>query len=201
MAGRRPKPMAMHRLNGNPRHFSQAELNEDENPQPKLAPPEMPKGLSKCARREWRRIVPLLQQIGVLSEIDGRALAAYCDAAAMVEQATKEIAKHGLTFEECFEDKQGNVVVGSIKANPAVSIKFNAMKVMKTFLIEFGLTPASRRNLKIQKKDEGDAMENYFKGRRPGGPLEFKPPEPIAPDDMIDTSDIKPPEEKKDDAE
>src|SRR5579864_2345692 len=155
MSGRRPKPMAIHRLNGNPRHFSQAELNEDDNPQPKLVPPEMPKGLSKGARREFKRIVPMLEAIGVLSEVDGRALAAYCDAAAMVEQATKEIAKHGLTFEECFEDKHGNVIIGSIKANPAVGIKFTAMKVMKTFLIEFGLTPASRRNLKIQKKSEG----------------------------------------------
>lgn len=196
MAGRRPKPMAMHRLNGNPRHFSQAELNEDDNPQPALIEPEMPKGLSKAARREWKRIVPRLLEIGVLSQVDGRALAAYCDAAAMVEQATKEIVKDGLTFKEEFEDRNGVVHVGSIKANPAVSIKFNAMKVMKTFLIEFGLTPASRRNLKIKPKDDGDAMDKFMKGRRPGGAIPFTAPAPIAPEQMIDTSDIKTEPEK-----
>ncbi|VVB52203.1 Phage terminase, small subunit [uncultured archaeon] len=190
MAGRRPKPMAIHRLNGNPRHFSQAELNEDDNPQPKLIAPEMPKGLNKCARREWKRIVPLLQDIGVLSQIDGRALAAYCDAASMVEEATREIRKHGMVFVTKFETKEGDLVEGDIKANPAVAIKSTFMKVMKSFLIEFGLTPASRRNLKIQKKDQGDAFESFTSGRRPGGLTEFKPPEPISEAEMTDTSDI-----------
>ena len=191
---RRPKPLAIHRLNGNPRHFSQAELNGDDNPQPKLEPPEMPKGLTKAAKREWRRIVPELQEVGVLSIVDGRALAGYCDAAAMIEACNKDIAKNGLTYQSMYEDKKtGEMMPGDIKPNPSVAIKFTAMKVMKSFLIEFGLTPASRTKLKIKKKDEGDAMSKFLSGRRPASALAFKPPEPVDPNEMkADDADIKP---------
>lgn len=170
MAGRRPKPAAMHRLNGNPSMLSKSELNEAENPQPALVEPEMPKGMPKPARREWRRIVPLLLNLGVLAETDGLALAAYCQAHALVEQAQKEIDAHGLTFIQKFENKEGDIVDGDIKANPAVTIFMQAQKVMKSFLIEFGLTPASRRNLKINKKAAGDPMEAFMNRKsRPQG--------------------------------
>ncbi|MGH3631560.1 MAG: phage terminase small subunit P27 family [Sciscionella sp.] len=173
MAGRRPKPLAIHRFEENKSHLSQAELNGGDNPQPELSRPEMPKGMSRGAKREYRRICPLLEAIGVLSIIDGRALAAYCDAAAMVEQAEKEIVKNGMTFVSHFEDKHGNDIVGDIKQNPAVAIKFTAMKVMKSFLIEFGLTPASRAKLKVTKPAQPE--DNFMKPRVPSGPLVFKP--------------------------
>ena len=165
MAGRRPKPLAIHQLNGNPSHLSQADLSGMKNPQPELVNPEMPKGMSKSARREWRRIVPLLREVGVLSKIDGLALAAYCDAHGMVEEAEKLIRKGGMTFVSHFEDGEGNIVDGDIKANPAVAIKFQALKVMKSFLIEFGLTPASRSKLKIDKPAADDKMEAFLRKR------------------------------------
>ena len=184
MAGRRPKPLAIHQLNGNPRHFSQADLHGQDNPQPELTVPEMPKGMSKSARREWNRIVPLLQELRLLSKIDGLALAAYCDAHGMVEESTKEIRKHGMLFTEMYWDKnKEEMVAGDLKANPAIAIKFQALKVMKSFLIEFGLTPASRSKLKVTKKEDGDIMEQFLKGKKPAGaPLMV--PAKVDPNDM-----------------
>ena len=94
--GRRPKPTAMKELAGNPGHRP---LNDAE-PKPDKAAPEMPKGMLKAARREWAAIVPSLLRIGVLSNIDGKALAAYCDAYAHWELARKQIEKYGLVIEE-----------------------------------------------------------------------------------------------------
>jgi len=190
MGGRRPKPLAIHQLNGNPRHFSKAELNGADNPQPDLIEPEMPKGMPKAARREWRRIVPLLKEINVLSKVDGLALAAYCRAHSLVEQAAKEIETGGLTFRVMYEDEDsGKMVPGEIKANPAVGIYMNAMKVMKSFLIEFGLTPASRSKLKVSKSSEADPMANYL-NRKPGTPpIPFAAPEPVDPSEMSADSD------------
>lgn len=184
MGGRRPKPLAIHKLNGNPRHMSKAELNGDTNPQPALTAPEMPKGLPRAARREFRRMVPLLQAIGVISEVDGLALAEYCRAHALIEMAQKEIDKNGMTFVTHFEDKDGNVIAGDIKANPACSILSTQQKVMKSFLIEFGLTPASRSKLKITKKTDADPMEQFLSRKMPSAPLQFTPPAAVDPKEM-----------------
>jgi integrase len=45
--------------------------------------------------------------------------------------------------------KDGERVFLSIKKNPWWSVWVDACKLEKAFLIEFGLTPASRRNVKI----------------------------------------------------
>lgn len=177
MAGRRPKPLAIHQLNGNPRHFSKADLTGSDNPTPDLEEPEMPKGLSKAARREWRRIVPLLLEIKVLSKVDGLALAAYCRCAGDVEALSKLIAADGYTYRAMYENELGVMVPGDMKANPAVSLYNTAMKNMKSFLIEFGLTPASRSKLKIEKAGAGDETETYLKSKPASGkPFGFTAP-------------------------
>ena len=165
--GRRAKPIELHQLGGNPSKLSNEELSGAQSPQPRKGEPEMPKGMPKVARREWRRIVPQLMEIGVLSCVDGQALAAYCRACAMVEIAQKEIDKYGIQFVTHYTDREGNVIVGDLKANPAVSILNQAEKTKKTFLIEFGLTPASRRNLKIEKKPAGDNPMEAYMSRKP----------------------------------
>lgn len=174
MAGRRPKPLAMHKLNGNPRHFSQAQLNGDLNPKPEVKIPEMPKGMHKIARREWRQIVPILLRMGVLNESNGTALAAYCRSVAEIEVAYKDMEKNGRNFTTHFEDKDGNVHIGDIKPNPAVAQFYTAMKTAKTFLLEFGLTPASLTKLKVEKAPAGDAMEQFL-SRKKSAPLTIRP--------------------------
>jgi P27 family predicted phage terminase small subunit len=179
MAGRRPKPTAIKTLQGNPGHRP---LNDKELVAPK-GEPEMPKGMLPAARREWKNIVPLLMKLGVLSQIDGKALAAYCDTFAHMEKSRKDIEKYGLVVEEPVIDKFNNpVVLGSIpgvppeagasylvklKANPAVANYALFAKLMKSFLIEFGLTPASRAKLKVEA-DTGDTdpFELLMAGRQ-----------------------------------
>lgn len=155
----RPKPTAIRALQGNSGHRP---LNDAE-PQPdRTRAPEMPKGMDKTAQREWKRIVPELQDMGVLSVVDGKALAAYCDAYAVWEMAVRDCKKYGLMIEVKFLDKEGELVIGDLKKNPAVAIRFEAAKVMKSFLIEFGLTPASRTKLKIEKAKGDDPMDGLL---------------------------------------
>jgi hypothetical protein len=37
------------------------------------------------------------------------------------------------------------------------------MKTMKSFLVEFGMTPAARSRLRIDKPKEADPFEDYLK--------------------------------------
>lgn len=182
--GRRPTPTAIKELAGNP---GKRPLNDAE-PTPELVAPEMPKGMAAAARREWEFMVPVLLRLGVLSNIDGKALAAYCDAYAMWEAARRDLFKHGMVFDTPIFDKMGNVIMYDGKMllkrqpNPSFSQWNTAAKLMKSYLIEFGLTPASRTKLKITKPAEADPMEDFLKRRgaiplpptqQPGAPVGF----------------------------
>src|SRR5574337_42546 len=155
--GRRPKPTAIKELEGNP---GKRPLNRDE-PQPNKVAPEMPKGMAKAAQREWRRIVPKLLKLGLLSEIDGKSLSSYCDAVAIIEAARKQIKEHRQYYVSHYEFK-GEIVVGEIKTNPAVADLLKATAMKKSFEIEFGLTPASRTKFKVDKGPAVDPLEELL---------------------------------------
>jgi P27 family predicted phage terminase small subunit len=115
--------------------------------------PPMPKGLSRTARKEWNRIVPELEALGILGVIDGVALAAYCQNYARWIAAEAEIENRGILI---------TTPNGDLKRNPAVGIAADAMKLMKSFLIEFGMTPSSRSRVKICEKRKDDSQWDEF---------------------------------------
>lgn len=165
MAGRRPLPTAVKKLRGN---RGKRPLNADE-PIAESGEPEMPADLPELAQAEWKSIVPDLMKMGVLSKIDGKALAAYCYAFARWIQAEQEVADLGILVEEPIVSRETGEIVGyKIKKNPAIPIVNEALRAMKSFLIEFGLSPASRSRLKIEKQKPADPLEAYLaSGRQP----------------------------------
>ena len=144
---RRPKPTALKELQGNP---GKRPLNDAE---PKATPgvPEMPRGMPKAARREFVRICGDLMRLGVLTIVDGKGLMGYCLAYADCEASVKQCAKHGMWLEEPIVSKDGQVVGYKHKQAPWFNTQYIALKTMKSFLIEYGLTPASRSRLRIDK--------------------------------------------------
>lgn len=180
-SGRRPLPTKLKKLRGN---AGKRKLNDAE-PQPDAGEPEMPPGLLPLAQAEWRRIVPELLRLEVLSKIDGKALAGYCMAYARWMQAEADVAKYGLTIEEPVVDTvtgqqrflgEGISVSGDgdlirtgrplfrLKRNPAISVSHDAQKLMKSFLVEFGMTPAARTRLRVEKSEKSeDPLEALMK--------------------------------------
>jgi P27 family predicted phage terminase small subunit len=137
----------------------------------------MPKGLSRAARREFRFMCHALLDLGLLTVVDGRALADYCEAFAQKEKALKELNRLGAAIETYAIDKSGQRVLLRVEKNPWWSVWVDACKLEKSFLIEFELTPASRRNLKITVKPKDDEFGMWMR-RRP----RFKIP-PEAPNE------------------
>jgi len=157
-SGRRPLPTAVKKLRGN---AGKRKLNDAE-PKPKPGDPEMPEGLSAAAAAEWRSIAPELRQLGVLTKIDGKALAAYCHAFARWMEAEVEIRRLGIVVMEPIFN--GERFLGcKYKKNPAVTISETAQKIMKAFLVEFGMTPSSRSRVRIEKPTEADPMDEFLK--------------------------------------
>ena len=145
MGGRRPKPTQLKILEGNRGH--RRIVGDDFQPEPGV--PEMPKGLSRASRREFRFMSRVLLDRGLLTIVDGKALAGYCQAYAFAEVALRDIEKHGqLVNVLALDKKTGKPVVKCRVRNPAIGTYRQMSRLMKLFLTEFGLTPASRRNLK-----------------------------------------------------
>jgi P27 family predicted phage terminase small subunit len=125
-----PKPTALRILEGNP---SKRPLNPNE-PKPPVGVPDCPAHLDLDAKKEWTRLAPILDRLGMLTIVDGAALAAYCQMYSRWAKAERAIKKHGITM----ETENGTV------RRPEVSIAREALHQMRQFAMEFGLTPASR---------------------------------------------------------
>ncbi len=148
--GPAPKPTRLKVLDGNP---GKRALPKNE-PQP-LAGAECPEWLSEIAKAEWLRVAPELERIGLLTQIDSTALAAYCAAYARWQMAEEALARHGLTF----------VTEGGYSAQrPEVSIANKAMAEIRAFCKEFGMTPSSRGRMSLPGKDgeEIDPLEKLL---------------------------------------
>ena len=135
MLGRKPQPTALKLICGNP---GKRPLNEHE-PQPEPAVPECPEHLSAEAKREWERITAHLMRLGLLTEIDRAALAAYCQTYARWIEAEQHIAQLGLVVKA---PRTGYPI-----QNPYLPIANKALEHMRNFLTEFGMTPASRSRI------------------------------------------------------
>ena len=161
MAGRKPRPTAIKILEGEP-NKDRINLNE---PKPKLSRPTCPKHLSGVARYEWRRIVPELEALGLLTQIDKAALAAYCQAYGrwvIAERKLSELASMS-------PDKMAylyKTVSGNLIINPLLSVANKALEQMHKFLIEFGMTPASRSKINVSKQESDDPLDKLLSTRR-----------------------------------
>lgn len=168
-----PKPTKLKIAAGNP---GKRKLNERE-PRPEAKAPAMPAWLSVRAKAEWKRIVPELLRLGLLARVDLAALSGYCQAYAEVEEATRTIEKEGRICKmpifadddviETVHDPTTGQVTGTkvvvakgtkigerLKSHPAVAQQQQAMRLVKQFLGEFGLSPSSRSRV---ASDAGEA--------------------------------------------
>ena len=154
MPGPRPKPDELKALAGNPGHRP---LNL-EAPKPEKGAPEKPKGMGHVANREWDLMMELLGSMGLLYRTDGKALGEYCKLIGLAEAYYKVVLKEPM-IEEPVLDKDGLIVDHITKKNPALQAYLDCTKAARSYLIEFGLTPASRSRLKIEAPKPVDPME------------------------------------------
>jgi P27 family predicted phage terminase small subunit len=145
--GPAPKPTQQKKLEGNP---GRRKLPKNE-PQPKDGAPPCPAFLDGPARSEWKRIVPELLRLKLLTIVDRAALAAYCQNWSRWAKAEGVIGKLGMTF-----TSDG----GMVRKRPEVGIAAEAMKLMRSFLIEFGLTPAARTRVVSNADDEPEEKDD-----------------------------------------
>ena len=150
--GRKPTPTAIKLLEGNP---GKRELNTKE-PRPEKKAPRCPTWLEAEAKKEWRRLVKQMEQLGILTEVDMAAFAGYCQTYARWKEAEEFITKHGTIVK---------TPSGYWQQVPQVSIAQTYLKIMSKFCEEFGLTPSARSRIVADSRsgNEYDPMEGILR--------------------------------------
>ena len=152
-SGRRPAPTRLKVVRGNP---GKRPLNAKE-PEPKTQLPEAPEHLNDEAKREWKRAGEMLADLGVVTELDRSAFAGYCQAWGRWVEAEESLKRYGVVVKS---------PSGYPMQSPFLAIANKAMEQMRGFLIEFGMTPASRTRVHAEPSVQDDPLEEFLSPRR-----------------------------------
>lgn len=148
LRGPAPKPTSIRILEGNP---GKRRINHNE-PKPLDIPPDCPRHLDKVAKREWKRLVPVLQRMRVLTEADQIALANLCQTYSTMIQAQEQLSKSGILYK---------TKSGYIQQSPLLGIVNSSIEIINRLSREFGLTPASRSRIEVEQGENSriDSIE------------------------------------------
>lgn len=139
---------------------------------PEVEIPERPKGLGFSGRREFNIITRMLAEKGLISKLDGKAIAGYCEAFEGAEEAKRLIKRHGQMVPVYIIDKEsgqpvldpeGKPYVREWRNNPAVANHVKYLALMRGFLDMFGLSPKSRLSLKLADKPKENPLDALMK--------------------------------------
>ena len=145
---RKPTPMKILQGTDQP-----CRMNYDEPEYPKEIP-EPTESLGPFALEEWMRVVPIMDSYGVLTTVDMAALEAYCRTYERWRRASDVLDAEG---QMAFTEK------GIPCKHPMVNVADSAGALMLRYMVEFGLTPASRSKVKATNNGKGKSEWDGFR--------------------------------------
>lgn len=160
--GPKSKPAHLHLVTGNPSKLPVRGLLQKLQRPVEL--PECPADLSDDAKAEWNRLGPLLESLGLISQLDLAAFALYCDAWGQFLHATRKLQALG------DEGMVMSTPSGYKQIGPWLSIKNNAAEKVNKYKAEFGLSPADWN--RVDASPQGDLFGGPL-GEAKGAPESF----------------------------
>lgn len=136
MRGRKPKPIAVKKLAGNPGHRP---LNRHAPQFTPLTQADPPAWLDALGKEMWQWLTPYLIEKRVIAAIDLHNVEAFCYAYSQWRSAEVDIRANGLVL----DTPRGK------QKNPAVSIANDAVRLMTIFGSNLGLDPTSRSRIQV----------------------------------------------------
>jgi P27 family predicted phage terminase small subunit len=123
--GRKPKPTRLKLITGNP---GKRPLNARE-PKPAIRVPTCPAHLNPSAKAEWKRLARQMHVLGMISELDRAALAAYCQAYGRWAEAERKLKETPMLLK---------LPSGIIQQSPWLAIANKQLELMSKFMSELG---------------------------------------------------------------
>ncbi len=181
-----PTPTATKIALGDPRKVGKRKLREQLEAEPRgnSIDPAPRRNMTLAARREWKRLLPLLDFSGVLKEHDADTLAAYCEDLAIAQSLAQRAAKLRESIEKTGDviarkDKDGKV---SPEPHPYAAMLGSLLRQMESVRSrclnrerEFGMTPSARTRIRV----DGGASNTDDILAALGTPRERKGPPPL----------------------
>ena len=113
-------------------------INPNEpTPPPRIGPPGPPEGMEPKALGHWNRLAPDMYACGLLTALDGGALARYCELL-LVAATALDLVRAGLL-------QKGRA--GELVTNPAWRIYRDVCTELRLLERELGLTPSARSTM------------------------------------------------------
>lgn len=168
-----PKPAALKLLEGN---AGKRTLDLTAGVNPRIEIPSAPKHLGAEARKEWKRITPLLEELGLISGLDRAALALYCQAAGRLSEletafnskVARLVDDKGIDYADAVYEASYSVTPsGYAQQSVIVQLIGKHRDQVNRYLMHFGLSPAARGRVQAS---------NYVQPQLPG--FEAKPEAP-----------------------
>ena len=130
------------------RRGSREVAKRDREPKPEPGAPRCPSWLDKESKTAWKNIVSQLVALGVVTKIDGNALARYCRMFVRWKQCDAFIKKYGESYATGYRDGKPT----SFQQFPEVGILNQLEAKLIKIEQEFGLTPAARARIEVGVK-------------------------------------------------
>lgn len=150
--GRPRVPTAIKEQTGTLAHAGRPQNKEE--PKPKLYKiGEPPEDADDHTRAAWKELREVITPLRTMTRADLVAFNAAVDSLAIMKQARAEVREHGITI------SGGNIE----RAHPAVTVLFQAQKLVAHWLARFGATPADRSRVTgADSGTDGSNPENEF---------------------------------------
>jgi P27 family predicted phage terminase small subunit len=163
--GRNRKPTALKRIEGN---RGRRALNKKEPVPPAIPPTVDPKTLtagqlSSLEQKFWNRIFPIVSGMRLMTGADTIALEQLCRFLAEEQECTALINRMGRLLPR----KNDHGLLVGVSTNPAVRMRSDAAKHVRSYLAVFGLGPSFRSGLAVENPDDSpqDPLENIRRAK------------------------------------
>lgn len=140
--GPKPTPTNILKLRGSTLVSKRREATEVGGP---TGAPDQPDWLDDDAKAAWEHLVPMLEGMGVLTRIDGNALARYCRLWSRWRKMEDFIDEKGEMYP--LRDEKGEVKC--FQQWPQVAIAHRLALQLTKLEQEFGMTPSARARIQL----------------------------------------------------
>ena len=121
--------------------------------------PDCPSDLSKGAKEEWKKIVPLLEQSGIIFKLTQSTLACHCELVAKFYKLCRKTKRNGKLIDDIVETNEGyldDLLALEKRADSDDRKMLQFSDAIRKFAKEFGLTPASLGGVNAMEKGGGN---------------------------------------------
>jgi P27 family predicted phage terminase small subunit len=144
-----PKPAALKLLEGN---AGKRSLNLAEGVNPRVEIPSFPKHLGVEARKEWKRVTPILEELGLISGLDRAALALYCQAVGRLTELetsfngkVQMLVDAGAQYCDAVYEVSRAITPSGYEQQSVITQQIKSLREqVNRYLMHFGMSPAAR---------------------------------------------------------